>query len=172
MLGKSRIFYESSLSTPHQKCRMARKTLKEEVAEYKDKYLRTLADFENYKKRTHKEREEILKYANERLLFELLGILDDFERGLGALKETKDKKLKDFHQGVKLIHNNLIKVLEQEGLKSFSGIGEPFDPKFHEAIGVKKSKKYPPNHVVLEISKGYKLKDKVIKPAKVFVNNK
>ncbi len=151
---------------------MKRKTLKEEVAEYKDKYLRALAEFENYKKRAQKEREEILGYANERLVFELLGILDDFERGLGALKGVKDKKLKEFYRGVELIHNNLIKVLEQEGLKSFSGVGEPFDPRFHEAVGVKSSKKHPPNYVVVEVSKGYKLKDKVIKPAKVIVNRK
>ncbi|MCK4306823.1 nucleotide exchange factor GrpE [candidate division WOR-3 bacterium] len=151
---------------------MKRKTLKEEVAEYKDKYLRALAELENYKKRAQKEREEILGYANERLVFELLGILDDFERGLGALKGVKDKKLKEFYRGVELIHNNLVKILEQEGLKSFSGVGEPFDPRFHEAVGVKNSKKHPPNYVVVEISKGYKLKDKVIKPAKVLVNQK
>jgi len=150
---------------------MARKTLKEEILEYKDKYLRALAELENYKKRAQKEREEVLKYANERLVLDLIGILDDFERGLEALRKgLKDKKIKEFYRGVELIHNNLIKLLEQEGLKVFSGVGEPFNPQFHEAVGVKSSKKHPPNYVVAEVAKGYKLKDKVIRPAKVFVN--
>jgi molecular chaperone GrpE len=154
-----------------------RKTLKqqlsainEELAQCKDNHLRALAELENYRKRIRKEKEELVGFANERLITDLLPVLDDFERGLNSFRDTKSKAVKDFCQGVEFIHKNLKAVLEREGLTSFSGQGKEFDPRLHEALAVEETDEVPPNHVVSELSCGYRLGEKVICPAKVVVS--
>ena len=148
---------------------MDKKTLKEELEEYKDKYLRALAELDNYQKRVKREKEELVNYAGERIILELIPVLDDFERGLNSLKELKADKLDDFYRGVELIHNRLKELLAKEGVKSFSAVGEKFDPARHEAVSVTDSSDCPPDTVVSELCKGYMLKDKVIRHAKVVV---
>jgi molecular chaperone GrpE len=155
-----------------------RKTLKqqlsiagEELAQCKDDYLRALAELDNYRKRVRKEKEQLAGFANERLIVDLLPVLDDFERGLSCFRETKSKALKEFCQGVESIQRNLKTILEREGLKSFSGLGNEFDPRLHEAVAVEETDEVPPNRVVSELSSGYKLRDKVICPAKVVVSS-
>ncbi|MCK4353423.1 nucleotide exchange factor GrpE [candidate division WOR-3 bacterium] len=156
-----------------------RKTLKQELEEYKDNYLRALAEFENYKKRVRKDREVLINYANERLILEFIPVLDNFERGIGNCKlqivkcKMKDKKLfKSFYEGIKLIYSSFKKTLENEGLKSFNSINEKFDPRFHEAISVAESDCQVSDTVISEISKGYIFKDRVIRPAQVVVSKK
>jgi len=142
--------------------------LKLEVKQEKDKFLRLFAEFENYKKRTSKERIELFKTANEDLMTVLLPILDDFDRGLNEIKKAKDKELL---KGMELIKNKLYNTLTQKGLSPIKvEQGEVFDVELHEAItevpvpnASKKGK------VIDEVTKGYYLNDKIIRFAKVVV---
>lgn len=140
----------------------------EDVKDLTDKYLRSLADLDNQRKRTIKEKEETLKYANERLILEILPVLDNFERAIEAGEDSDNtKKLLD---GVKLIFRQLSDVLQKEGVRSFDSVGEKFDPYKHEAFLAIESKEHEPSTILEEIEKGYILKDKVIRPAKVTVS--
>ncbi len=120
------------------------------------------ADFENYKKRFERERENIIRLANERLIKQLLPIIDDFERALESMKNEKDKK------GLSLIYKNFLNLLEKNGLKKIEALGKKFDPYYHEAILKEKSEKEE-NTILEEIQKGYTLNSKVIRHAKVKV---
>jgi len=145
---------------------------KASLAECKDDYLRSLAEFDNYRKRTYKEKEELRNVVTERLLLKLLPLLDDFERGLDLLKSAGSGVVDDFYRGIELIYRNFQSLLEQEEVTSFSSLGLEFNPEFHEAVGIKEREDCLPNYVVSELAKGYKLKDKVIRHAKVVVSGK
>jgi molecular chaperone GrpE len=141
---------------------------RDEVKELTDKYLRSLADLDNQRKRMVKEKEETQKYANERLILEILPVMDNFERAIEAGENSDSaKKLLD---GVRLIFRQLSEVLEKEGVKSFDSLGEKFDPYKHEAFLAIESKEHEPSTILEEVEKGYLLKDKVIRPAKVTVS--
>ncbi len=136
---------------------------------YKDQFLRKAAEFENYKKRTDGERIELIKYANERLISQILPILDDFQRSMkaGSAKHDFDQ----FYKGIELVANKLAKVLEAQGLKAFDSLGQPFNVDFHDALLQSPSSDVPPNTVVEEVEKGYHLHDKVLRHAKVIVSS-
>ncbi|MCK4575915.1 nucleotide exchange factor GrpE [candidate division WOR-3 bacterium] len=151
-----------------EKLREELNTAHEDAKEYTNKYLRALADLDNQRKRTIKEKEEIQKYASERLILSILPVVDNFERAIDASKNTEDvEKILD---GIKLILRQLKDILEKEGLKSFECVGEKFDPYMHEAFLAIESKEHEPSTVLEEIEKGYVLRDKVIRPAKVTVS--
>ena len=143
--------------------------LEKENAELKDQLLRRAADFDNYRKRMLKEKQETYDYANASLLGDLLESLDNFDRTIAAAKDAKDAKT--IADGIKMINESLVKMLEDKyGLKAYGKEGEDFDPNEHEAIGRvedENAKKETLNQVYL---KGYKLKDRVIRHAKVMVN--
>jgi len=152
-----------------------RKTLREELLEckkevenYKDKYLRALAELDNYRKRARKEKEEIIERANERLMLELIPILDNFERGIEAAKNSKE--FDSFYKGIELIYKGFKEVVEREGLQSFTAIGDKFDPSKHEAVSMVETEEHSPDTVLDEICKGYMLNGKLIRPAKVIVS--
>lgn len=141
--------------------------LEKENAELKDQLLRRAADFDNYRKRTIKEKQEAFDYGNAGLLSDLLDSLDNFDRTLEASKDAKDAKV--IADGIKMINKSLVKMLEDKyNLSSFGEKGEEFDPELHEAIGAMPGevKKEELGEVYL---KGYKLKDRVIRHAKVMV---
>lgn len=146
--------------------------VKEERAQYKDNYLRALAELDNYRKRVQKEKEELVKSTTERLITQFLVVVDDFERGLECIKNPNSDEVKVFYSGVELIYKNFKSLLEQNGVESFSGFGADFDPNLHEAVAVEQTDEHPPNRVIAELSKGYKLNGKVIRPAKVVVSAK
>jgi molecular chaperone GrpE len=127
---------------------------------------RTQADFENYKKRSEQEKEEISKFANSVLILSLLPVLDDFERALDFLPSKKADAA--WLEGLKLIERKLKSTLESQGLSAINALGEPFDPHLHEAIRQDKGEE---GIVIEEIQKGYKFHDKVIRPSKVVVGN-
>lgn len=133
-----------------------------------DKMLRLAAEFDNYKKRSAKEHENIRKYASESVIKELLPIVDNFERAIQSANESRD--FESFLEGVKLILNQIINLLEKEGVIPIKSVGEPFDPNFHEAVMHVDSDEYPANVVAEEYQKGYILKDRVIRPAMVAVS--
>jgi molecular chaperone GrpE len=141
--------------------------LKRQLAEKHDRLLRALAEVDNVKRRTQRERDEYVRYANESLLRELLPILDNFDRALEAARATREaSKVVD---GIALIQRELLKVLERVGVTRYSAVGERFDPNRHEATGRVVSVKEPPDTVVAEIAPGYSLNGRLLRAAQVLV---
>jgi len=130
---------------------------------------RLQADFDNYRKRTQKEKLELIKYASERLVGELLPVLDNFDRAVSAAKVNLD--FTSFSQGVEMILRQMQTALSKEGLKAMETVGQPFDPNVHEAVLRVESEEYPENTVVEEVQKGYYLKEKILRPCMVKVSN-
>ena len=139
-----------------------------EIAALNDKYLRLYSDFENYKKRSIKDRIEQGKMAAADVFLALIPIIDDLERALKSIEEAKD--LKSVKEGVALIHSKVQSMTASKGLKPMDSLGKPFDPELHDAIAnVPVEDKSKKGMVIEEIEKGYFLNDKVIRYAKVIV---
>jgi molecular chaperone GrpE len=144
------------------------KQLEEAVTEANDQLLRKAAEFENFRKRLVREKEESIKYANAALLNDIVPIIDDFERAILSAADSKD--FDAFHKGVSMIEKQMVSMLERNwGLKRFSANGEPFDPEKHEAIAVEETDKHDSEVVLEDYQKGYLLHDRVLRPAKVKV---
>lgn len=140
--------------------------LKQQLAELNDKYLRLFADFDNFRKRNLKERIDLIKTAGIEVVNSLLPVLDDFRRALKQMEATQDPMT----EGVKLIYQKLVSILESKGLKSMNSIGETFNPELHEAITeVPVQDESMSGKIVDEIERGYYLNDKIIRHAKVVV---
>lgn len=141
---------------------------KDELAEQKDKYIRLYSEFENFRRRTNKEKLEMITTANERLVLDLLPILDDFER---AIKSIGDAVGADsLKEGVDLIYTKLFKTLESKGLKPINATGEVFDADLHEAITqIPAPSEKMKGKVIDEVEKGYYLGEKVIRYSKVVI---
>jgi molecular chaperone GrpE len=143
-------------------------TLKNEVGELKDKYLRLYSEFENFRRRTSKEKLDILKTANEDVIMSLLPVLDDFERAQKAFKESNENN--PLKEGMDLIQNKLFKTLESKGLKPMEAMGTAFDSDLHEAITQAPAPSEDLKGKVIDVlEKGYYLNDKVIRHAKVII---
>lgn len=138
------------------------------VEESSQKVLRAQADFDNFRRRTMKEREELAKYASLKLVEQLVPVLDNFDRALLASQENQD--FEAFSKGVEMIFRQFSQVLDQEGLKPMDAVGQPFNPEYHQAIMQVESEEHEEGIVVEEVQKGYMLKDKVIRPAMVKVS--
>ncbi|MFN3405811.1 MAG: nucleotide exchange factor GrpE [Cytophagaceae bacterium] len=143
--------------------------LKKEVEELKDKYLRLYSEFDNFRRRSSKEKSEIIKTASEDVLVILLPILDDFERAKASMEKSSDAKA--IAEGVNLIQHKLIKSLEQKGLKAMDDIiGKPFDSELHEAVTQAPAPSEDLKGKVIDVlEKGYFLNEKVIRYAKVII---
>lgn len=144
--------------------------LKEKAAladEYYDRLLRLQADFENFRKRKEKERLEMIKYATEELVCELVPVLSNFERALAAAENLTHAK--GFAEGVELILKQLKKVLRDRGIEEICPLNAPFDPYKHEAVDRIVTDEHPDGHVLEVFQKGYELNDRVIQPAAVKV---
>ena len=128
------------------------------------RYLRLLADFQNYKRRVEKEKSDLYSYANEKLVTELLDVLDNFERALGQ-GESGD----GFKEGMEMIFKQLLGVLEKSGLAEIAALGEDFDPNFHNAVMTEETDEYESGKVSGVLQKGYTLNGKVIRPSMVKV---
>ncbi len=140
-------------------------TQTQEPEQADDRLLRLAADFENYKKRVAREREEYVALANARLLAELLPVIDDLERALAAAEEHEEAQLEE---GVRLVHRSLAALLERHGVTPISTEGK-FDPHVHEALLAKPSEEAEAGAVLDVVQKGYKLGDRVVRPARVIV---
>lgn len=142
--------------------------LAQQLAKEKNDYLFLRADFDNYRKRTLKEREELIRNAAEKVLHGLLPIVDDFERGLEATKDASDADA--VRQGMELIYNKLIKYLADNGVKAMESTGADFDPDFHEAIAAIPAPTPEQKGKVIDTTqRGYMYNDKVLRHAKVAV---
>ena len=137
-----------------------------EDEELNAKYMRLMADFQNYKRRTEKEKSDIYAYANEKLVSELLNVIDSFERALDHGESDES-----FVQGMNNIFKMLKGVLEKSGLEEVEALGVEFDPNFHNAVMTEDSDEYESGFVTEVLQKGYKLKGKVIRPSMVKVAN-
>ncbi|WP_077621455.1 nucleotide exchange factor GrpE [Sediminibacillus massiliensis] len=142
--------------------------LKKEKDELYDRLLRLQAEYDNFRKRTQKEKEADRKYKSQALVTELLPVLDNFERALET--EIKEDSTESFIDGVKMVHRQLKDALEKEGVEEVKAEGETFDPNVHQAVMQVEDDQYESNTVVQELQKGYMLKDRVIRPAMVKVN--
>jgi molecular chaperone GrpE len=162
---------EKKKKTTKKKAENAKKSSKDQIAELNDKHLRLFAEFENFKKRTAKERIELYKTAGENVLSAIIPILDDFERSIKA-KSDAGEKLED-DQGVNLIYNKLKSTLESKGLKEIENpIGQELNTDFHEAItNIPAPSEDMKGKIIDVIEKGYFLNEKVIRYAKVVVAN-
>lgn len=136
----------------------------EETAD-RARLIRLQADFANFKKRTEKDRQDTIKYANEKLILKLVDVVDNFHRALETEREEKDS----FYEGMELIFAQLTDVLKEEGLEAIDPTGEAFDPNFHDAVLSEESEEVPSGHVIETMRKGYTLKGRLIRPAMVKV---
>ena len=141
------------------------KEISKEDEELNVRYLRLAADFQNYKKRVEKEKSDIYAFANEKIVVELLDVIDNFER---ALEHSKDNS-EGFAEGMNMIFKQFRGVLEKNGVEEMSAIGESFDPNFHHAVLTENSVEYESGKVTMVLQKGYMLNKKVIRPAMVKV---
>lgn len=154
-------------TTDPEALRQAWEREKEKAEDYLDRWRRERAEFSNYKKRSEKEKEELVKLANALLVAKILPILDDFDRGAATLPtELRDMTWLD---GVFLIQRKLQLALEQEGLVAFGEVGDKFDPNLHEAVLHEETGEQKDGHITAVLQKGYRLGDRVLRPAMVKV---
>lgn len=143
--------------------------LVKQAEENQQRFLRAQADFDNFRRRTLKEKEELGQYASMKLIGQLLPVVDNFERAVAAASVNGD--FESLAKGVDMIFRQLEQTLEQEGLKAMNVVGEPFNPEFHQAIMQVESEEHEEGIVVEEVQKGYILKEKVLRPAMVKVSS-
>ena len=143
--------------------------LKAALADANDRNLRLMAEFDNYRRRTAKEQLELIETANGKLLEKLSEVQDNFERAFAS--ENKAQDLEAFEKGMQMIYNQFAKILTDAGLEQIDPIGAEFDPNMHEALMQQPSETVPEGHVVTVFQKGYKLKNKILKTAKVIVSS-
>jgi molecular chaperone GrpE len=144
------------------------KRLQDLADEYQGRALRAQADFDNFRRRTQKEKEELAQYATSKLVTELLSVLDNFERALVTTPSSPESEA--FVKGVNMIFRQLDGVLKSEGLTAMETVGQPFNPEYHQAIMQVESEEYEEGIVTEEVQKGYLLKDRVLRPAMVKVS--
>jgi|FLYM01.1.fsa_nt_gi molecular chaperone GrpE len=142
-------------------------SLEQELAKAKADYLYLAADFENFRKNAIKERSDLVKFGNERLLRELLEVVDNFERALESdNSETSSESLKS---GVQMIFSELNSLIQRFGVREVETLGKPFDPNTHEALSSEPTSEFPPGHVARVFKKAYKFNDRLLRPAQVVV---
>ena len=143
--------------------------IKENEKYYKNQLMRMQADFENYRKREEKKKQEFMEYAKQDLICQLLSVIDNLERA-AIYTQNKEHQPESIEEGIKGTLKEFRSILEKEGLKTVKAVGEKFDPHCHEAIMHVESEEYPEDTVMDEISKGYYLKSKIIRPSLVKVS--
>jgi molecular chaperone GrpE len=147
----------------------AEEVLKQQLADATDRNLRLMAEFDNFRRRSAKEQLDIIETANGKLLDKLSEVQDNFERAFAS--ENKAKDLDAFEKGMQMIYNQFAKILTDAGLEQIDPTGAEFDPNMHEALMQQPSETIPEGHVVTVFQKGYKLKNKILKTAKVIVSS-
>ena len=157
----------AEVDTPIEEAVESLQELRARVASLEDSVLRGKADYQNLQRRTAQQRNEALRYANAELMRALLSVVDDFERSLAAAEASDTPS--SVAEGIRLVYDNLMKALRAHGLESIDAIDRPFDPHVHEAMMQQPSPDHPPDTVIEEIAKGYRLGERVLRPARVVV---
>ncbi len=153
-----------------QELRTALEEKEKEAKENYEKYLRSVAELENYKKYAARERSDLIKYNNEKIIRDILPILDGLDRALEHAGTAND--VKAFANGIRMIQEQFLAVLEKYGVQRIESVGREFDPNIHEALLQVESDEYEDKSVVAEFEKGYLLNDRLLKPAKVSVSKR
>jgi len=146
--------------------------LQEQLAKAKDNWVRTAADLENFKKRAAREKTEAAQFANLVLVQKLLPVLDNFEMAQAAAETAHAHKLASLQTGVAMVQQQLRSILAETGVEEIDAGGKPFDPALHEAVSQLETADVPEGQVVQQIRKGYKLRDRLLRPASVVVSKK
>lgn len=141
----------------------------EQKDEYKEKYFYLAAEMQNLQKRFDREKQNLIKYGNENILRDLLEVVDNFERTVGALKEEKDEKMQNVVIGIDMISKQFMDTLAKYGLEKVKTEGEIFDPNFHEALAQMPAPEKKDMEIIQVHQNGYKLNDRLIRPSKVVV---
>jgi molecular chaperone GrpE len=148
-------------------------TLKEEPkkdeVDYKAKYFYIAAEMDNYRKRMEREKEDYVKFGNQRILTDLIHVMDNFDRTIDMLKSDEDPKMKNVVTGLNMVSKQFMETLSKHGLSQIESVGKDFDPNFHEALAQEYVEGKRPNEVVKEFQKGYSLNGRVVRAAKVVV---
>ena len=137
--------------------------------DYEDRYLRSVADLDNFRKRAIREKEDIRRLANATLIEDLLPIMDNFALGLAAAQDQPEAK--SITEGFALVSNQLTEVLKQNGVEELDPLGEPFDPNSHECVAQQASETVPEDHIIAVNRKGYLLNKRLLRPAHVLVSS-
>jgi molecular chaperone GrpE len=161
---------EAATITPEQFEEL--KSRAEKAEENWERLVRTSADFENFKKRAAREKQEAIRYANEGLLEKLVPVLDNFDAALSAAQTSSADGAQSLQTGVSMIFQQLKRVLTESGLEEVDATGQAFDPNFHEAVSQQESADVPEGNVLQQLRKGYKLRDRLLRPATVVVAKK
>ena len=143
--------------------------------EHWDRLLRTTADFDNFKKRAAREKQDAIRYANEGLIEKLVPVLDNFDMAISATRTAQSgaaDNVQSLQSGIVMIHQQLKKALADAGLEEVNADGKPFDPNWHEAVSQQETDDFPDGQVVQQLRKGYKLRDRLLRPASVIVARK
>jgi molecular chaperone GrpE len=143
--------------------------LQADLDRFRDLALRSQADFENYKKRCAREKEEAIKYANSSLLERLVAIVDNFELGLSAAREQSESS--PIYSGMTLVFKQLNDFLAENGLQPIEAVGRKFDPNLHEAIAHEPSDEFPEGTVIRQTRRGYRFRDRLLRPSSVVVSS-
>jgi molecular chaperone GrpE len=139
--------------------------VRRERDDFEDRWKRSAAEFENYRRRTERERRELAEAAAADLIRDLLPIVDDFERALSSADTTSP----EFRRGVELIHRQLLEALRKRGAQPFESVGQPFDPSWHEAVAHEPAGDRPDGEITAEFRRGYRLGSRLLRPAQVKV---
>ncbi|PIQ25882.1 nucleotide exchange factor GrpE [bacterium (Candidatus Blackallbacteria) CG17_big_fil_post_rev_8_21_14_2_50_48_46] len=144
------------------------KTQIEQLQTRNDQLMRVAADFENYQRRVAREREDLIKFAGQQIVTNLLEVIDNIERALQ--NEVKPEEFSHFVEGVKMIHKQFLDVLQKSGVAVIDAVGQPFNPEYHEAIMSESTNDYPDETVIAEFQKGYQMNGRVLRPSMVKVS--
>lgn len=161
-----------SADLPEDKSSDASQKLKVELEDLKEKHLRLYAEFENYKKKVQKDREELLIYCNESLLYDLLPVIDTLEMALTHSSEANTEAVQSLIKGVENTLREFKRVLEKTGLRAIDAAGKQFDPAYHHAMSQVENPDFEDNFIFEEYRKGYMLHNKVLRPSLVAVSKK
>jgi molecular chaperone GrpE len=140
-----------------------------QLVENRDKYVRLLADFDNFRRRAHKDRQDVMQYGHENLVKDLLSTVDNLDRAIEHAHQNDGGDLGSLLQGVELVQRELYAVLAQHEVHVISAEGSEFDPSLHEAMAQVQDDSAPPNTVIEVLQKGYQLRDRLLRPARVVV---
>ena len=144
---------------------------KKQAEDFKAKYYYLAAEFDNSRKRFEREKENLLKFGNEKILTNLISVVDNFELTVNALKNDNDDKVQNIVKGIEMIRNQFLDVLKQNGLTPVEALGKTFDPNFHEAVAQAPAEGKKDQEIITEYQKGYMLNGRLLRASKVVVAN-
>ena len=144
--------------------------LEQEKAQLEERFIRLQADFDNHRKRTLREKQEALSYGHENVVKDVLGVVDNLDRAIEHATASSGADFEGMLQGVELVRRELLAVLAKHGVSPIEAEGEGFDPNVHEALAQMEDEQVPPGRVVRMLQKGYRLRDRLLRPARVMVS--